>query len=96
MTRGSVFACVPVDTTGLPTFPVPIPVPSIEHTIKHCDGCTQQIWVGPSQLQAYEIHGGVLLCFVCALILYRRLEALGEPIGLEVLDPNADDVPRRT
>lgn len=89
------FACVPVDTTGLPTFSTPVPVPSIEHTIKHCDGCTQRIWVGPTQLEAYSTRGGILLCLICALVLYKRLEALGEEIGMEVLNPNADDVPRR-
>jgi hypothetical protein len=91
------YVCMPVDTSGLPDVGMPAPQPSIEHTIDKCQmtGCGIEIWVGPKQLADYRARGGYLLCMVCGVKVANFLESGGSEISVEVLDPNADDIPRR-
>lgn len=94
-----VFVCLPKDTSTLPDIGVPVPTPSIQHTLKQCQTCGQDIWVGPNQLQqikyaqdAEDPHS--IVCYLCGLQVMKDLEA-GTRIELSVLNPNESRISRR-
>lgn len=94
-----VFVCLPRDTSTLPDVGVPAPTPSIQHTLKQCQTCDQDIWVGPNQLQqikhaqdAEAPHS--MVCYLCGLQVMKDLEDKVR-IELSVLNLNESAIPRR-
>lgn len=67
---------------------VPMPVPSIEHVMKECAVCGDGIWLGPRQAQ----HPGIRLCYIC-ISIYQAVHGEVKP---QALNPNADNIPRRS
>lgn len=66
---------------------VPMPVPSIEHVMKVCAVCGDDIWLGPRQAK----HAGIRLCYIC-ISIYQAVHGEVKP---QALNPGIDDVPRR-
>lgn len=84
-----VIACCNVDTGKLPKdSPIPLPKPSILHSIVDCDVCAEKCWIGPHQAATK----GTRTCYICLGILYK-FNAF--PLTVKSLDPDADNVPRR-
>ncbi len=83
-------ACVPVDTSRLPPG-LPVPVPSIEHSITQCPRCGQDCWIGPVQIEMTKL-GSEALCYYCLIGIMTS----GTVVDVHGLDPRADDTPRRT
>lgn len=93
----NVFACLPRDTSGLPEVPgVPVPVPSIQHTLKQCQECGQDIWVGPNQLAMYRTEHDVMVCLMCALAWFNTKDPDDVDIVMASLNPDEPTIPRRT
>lgn len=96
-----IFACLPVDTSALPVPEgVEIPRASVQHTLKQCQVCQQDIWVGPNQLATYDSLFGrgetpVLACYLCAIQVARQVTESGS-FSLAMLNPNEALIPRRT
>ncbi len=80
-----------VDTTHLPKdiFGVKLPQPSIEHTIKTCQVCEEDIWLGPEQVKA----AGVRLCYRCTTVAQAVCNS--DP-QMHMLNPTEHRLPRRT
>ncbi len=85
--------CVNVDPTWLPAEinGTPLPKPSIHHTIVKCEVCGVDMWIGLFQKQAQ----GLRLCYLCLVVFYM-LHQNHDMIEFRPLDPNADNIPRRT
>lgn len=86
---------IPVDTSRLPNRDgLPIPRPSIEHTLIGCERCGTAGWIGPHQLAHHQRGGGEAICYYCLFAMMREGQFGGATvIGL---DPSADEKPRRT
>lgn len=88
-----IVAMCPVDTRGLPSVPgVEIPKPSIEHSLRGCDHCGRQCWIGPTQLFKVRMSGAPALCYWCIMPTLQN----SAEINILALDRTADDKPRRT
>lgn len=85
-----IIAMCPVHTAGLPKH-VKLPTPSIEHTIKPCDRCRRDCWIGPAQLLMKTMTGAEALCYWCLVPLTKYAD-----IELTSLDASADTKLRRT
>lgn len=86
---------LPVDTTGLPRdTAIPIPVPSIEHTLIDCDSCGRQCWIGPKQLAFLRVYPTPTACYFCIIRGFRL--GVYDEVRLTVLNPNEAKIPRRT
>lgn len=86
-----IIACCPVDTSALPETGVPLPEPSVEHSITTCDDCAQSVWIGPAQRLQRIGRGLPVLCYLCAL---KAVEP-GPDMLILGLDATADSKPRR-
>jgi hypothetical protein len=89
----AIVALLPVDRASIPDVPgVEVPKPSIAHTLMDCSLCGASCWVGPAQLRMLRQNPDRVrgLCYGCI----RRIGAADAPVV--ALDPNADDIPRRT
>jgi hypothetical protein len=91
MTR-QLLACVPRDRSGLPQAPELQPlIDSIVvtdlYTLKQCEFCGQDVWVGPRQMAAYTANpnGFQVSCFLDAVQVATITS--GAP-----LDPDSDVV----
>lgn len=92
-----VIALLPVDAAGLPDIPgAPVPKASIEHTLFACDLCERDCWIGPEQLKRRHTDRLPTACYFCLLrgMLFGYLSA--DELRVTVLDPKADETPRRT
>lgn len=79
-----------VDASALPDVPgVPVPQPSVEHTIAVCAVCRDAIWLGPMQIKAK----GIRTCCICCVIYCASQD---EDVPIISLNPDADKIPRRT
>lgn len=67
---------------------IPIPKPSIEHSLIDCGICGGPAWIGPAQLMHFTFNGGLIVCYHC-------LPRNGDETW-HTLDWTADDKPRRT
>jgi hypothetical protein len=66
--------------------------PSIQHTLVTCEVCGDDAWIGPKQLQ---VRPALRLCMICVSIL--SVHAVdGGPKEVRSLNPDIDNVPRRT
>lgn len=86
-TTAPVIACRNVDTSKLPIAAEKVE-PSILHTVVGCDVCGEKVWIGPAQ----RCTVGTVTCYICLGILAHYNAA---PLDVKILNPNADDVPRR-
>lgn len=75
-----------VDTGG-----VPIPTPSIEHSIVQCQVCGLDLWLGPQQMKAE----GTRICYVC-LAVFHMLTGSVAATEIKYLNPDEHKIPRRT
>lgn len=84
-----IITCLPVDTSTLPDIGIPIPKPSVEHSITRCKGCQVEVWIGPKQRKLKRLYPAY--CILCSVsIVNARDIAMVIP-----LDTDADDIPRR-
>jgi hypothetical protein len=91
----NVFACLPRDTSGLPVVPgVLLPVPSADYTLKQCDKCDCDIWIGQHQLAMYREHCDMKLCFICAIAWLDTKDLDDVDIVLASLHPDDPTIPR--
>jgi hypothetical protein len=81
-------ACLNVDRRKLPSAVdgIPMPEPTIAHTISNCDSCGEAVWVGPVQKKM----PGVSICYTCAAMLSTIVETQHF-----ALNPAIDTVPKR-
>lgn len=71
---------------------IPIPTPSLEHTLTDCDQCGRQGWIGPAQRLHMLFNKADVLCYWC---IFADMEAGAELGVVKGLDETADDKPRR-
>lgn len=84
--------CCPVNTAGLPsTDDVPLPKPSIEHSIVKCEVCGDDMWIGPMQKRH---RMGIRICYRCIAVFYA-LHQRPDTIEVKSLNPNEGSIPRR-
>lgn len=97
-----IIACVPTDTRlikfindamaaeGNPPF-----VPSIEHSISHCQRCQQSVWIGPTQKQMADsvLFHTLVLCSICITSDVTLRPSLYSPAVS--VNPDIDQVPKR-
>lgn len=89
-----IFPIIPLDMARQRTFKdIPVPQPSIEHTITTCDQCGGDGWIGPAQLASVTFGGGERLCYWC---LFQRMQDNPAEFDMHSLDRTADAKPRRT
>lgn len=72
---------------------IPVPQPSIEHTLTQCVRCGGDGWIGPAQRLHYIFNGGEVVCYRC---LFEKADAVGALPEMIGLDATADEKPRRT
>lgn len=63
-------ACMPRDRSGLPQLPELDDIVITDlYTLKQCEICRQDVWVGPRQMAAYEQDPGdyVIACYLDAI-----------------------------
>lgn len=60
----AVYLLLPLASDPMPPG-VERPEPSIEHTLRRCEGCGRTGWIGPGQLMRLTFQGGMALCGPC-------------------------------
>ncbi len=69
---------------------------SIEHSLIACSRCGQQGWIGPKQRQFAEERGSEILCIVPCLAGDQRAMEAVQRGNIASLNPDIENVPRRT
>lgn len=92
-----VVLCRPVDVSGLPSG-IPIPDPHPGSVVSRCEGCEQEVWLGPEQDAYVKRETAKLypdnpdaavvvtnLCFVCGITLQKMAQARGQATPMHSL-----------
>lgn len=84
---------IPTDLAKARSFRgVPMPIPSVEHTLTDCELCGRKGWIGPAQRMKALFNDVEVLCYWC---IFDEIESGTKMEINKPLDWTADDRPRR-